>query len=922
MTTSRHGLWFTLVLLVTTWNGSSYTRFQSNLDCCRATSHPTLGVLLLCLKTCNFRSIPTPLPPNLKQLSLWHQNITNIAAGDFPRHDVLQTLNIRESGVVALQPGAFKNLPSVAVLDLTDNKISRLEAGTFMGLDQLLTLHLDDNVIRHIDGEAFAGLFRLKVLMLSNNCLSVIPRGIPSTVNFQLQLILNGNPVTSVPDVDELRHISTLSVIGSGVWLQCDCKLRDIKVWLLQDETLRWYIWCMVGATGKDIRDVPLEDLRCASPDVYVTVDNGTATGNASFTCRTDCQEGLTFAWITPSGDYTPSSYQYSQHYTHTSSSSCKGSPIKRLETRRMCYSVLNIPASGSDTEGTYTCQVTADHADNASVSAVLTVRTGTDEYSTEAYSQATVRVVTPLVQDPHKPVITPSTVDKVEKETANLPGFDLSPTQLILVGLGSFCGCSVMLGVIAACVGRVKAARQADRVNGHRDAGDGQHGTGGQSSDANDTGNGQYENDDQFSDTAGATGGHYENDDQFSDTQCATGGHYENDDQFSDTQGATGGQYENDDQFSDTAGATNGHYENDDQSSDTAGATGGHYENNDQFSDTQGAAGGHYENDDQFSDEGLNKNSHKTALGNPTSGGSGETSSAARAKRTRRRHNNKGLGKTRAMTVSHIVAIHTETQASGHYDNERKEEGRKEASVSGESDSKIQTTGHYDNDKSAKGSASNACKIANYDSDSEHDYMTLPGNSVTGQETEQAEVGSKAEDNNPDTTSLSATEVSENEYMALPGADNSGDGFDHTYVALPTENAGDNSGHNYQALLGTQNGSNDSNHTYQALLNTENTVDNRVTLPGTENCGAGSDHSYVTLPCTENDHSIVTFSDAENASERQVKTEQKDRQVSDPATGVSDAGDYCHHVYVTLPETENSEEQHVNCKPKKEKET
>ncbi|KAI8493870.1 corticospinal neuron axon guidance through spinal cord [Branchiostoma belcheri] len=883
MTTTTNGSWFTLAVLFVTWTGGCAA---PSLDCCER-DLGTYPASLTCWTACSFRRVPAPLPPNLTLVWIEGQNITNIKAGDFLRHEVLKRLYIRNSNVVVLQPGAFESLPSITTLDLRSNKIRRLQADTFKGLVQLAILNLDDNEIHHIDRYAFVGLVRLRRLDLDGNCLSSIPQGTQSTV--KLSILLRGNPITSVPDVDELRHITSLYfLITEGTELRCDCKLRDIKRWLLENSHLRWNIGCVVGATVVNVRHVDWKDLRCASPDVSVTLDTRATTGDASFTCQTDCQEGLTFAWLTPSGDYRPPSYEYSQNYTHVSNSSCKGSPVTRLETRRMCYSVLNIPGAGDDVhvEGTYSCLVIADHTDNASASAVLTVSSGTTEKSTSRANSQELQ-----------------TTVNVEGETANRPDLELSTTQLVLVGLGSFCGCTVIVVVLAACVSwcHGKGVRQADRADGGRAAPDGHNGT--------DDG-----------------GGHYENDDQFSDTNGDSGGHYENDDQFSDTGGARGSHYENEDEFSDTNGDSEGHYENDGEFTDTEGATGGHYENEDQLSDTGGTREAHYENDDQFSEDDSRKNSHKTVPGHQVSGAPGKISSAARAKRNRRRHNKSGLVKTGAtssnkpvVAASNIVVVHAEVHTVGHYDNESKDGGQSSSDINATTDSanrtfgdKERTSGHYDNDKTAKGSDNKS----DDDSDSsDHDYMSLPENSVVGRH-----VGHK-EDKNPVSTSASEAEVSENEYVTLSGTENDGENSDHTYVTLPsTENDGENSDHTYVTLPGTENDGENSDHTYVTLPGTENAGENTdhtyVTHPSTENAGENSDHTYVTLPGTENDgensdHTCVTPPGTENPPAVQLKTLQEDGHIfTASVTTFSDLNYSSSHVDVTVPETDNADEQ------------
>ncbi|KAI8521687.1 corticospinal neuron axon guidance through spinal cord [Branchiostoma belcheri] len=539
------------------------------------------------------------------------QNITNINVGDFfPRLEFLEKLVIRKSHIAVLQPRCFESLPSVTELDLLGNNIRRLGAEVFMGLDMLQVLNLQENEIYHADDAAFSGLPRLRTLFLSKNCLSSIPN-LPaeSNTSTSIGLKLSDNAITSISSVEELGKILWLDLEGNKI--QCDCTMRQVKKYILQNRHLRLYVPCWVGAPRlimkrtylsmyKEIRYVDWDDLRCSSPNVSVTLDNETVniTGNLSFTCQTNCREGLSFWWITPSGDYKPPSYMYSNNYTLEKKWSCKGSPVTRLETKRMCFSVLNIPVVSTGTEGTYTCHVTANHTDNASASVVLDARevhSATTvkqnmERSTTTYPsglKTTVRHVT--LQGEDKSIGTESTPH-------SSPG--LTTTQLIIAGLSPICVCSIiMVGVI------IKAAcGQRNAADGNHDIEDTNRDTESKGKKADEAKEDHYENDDQFSDADGAKGAHYENNDQFSDTKEAKAGHYENDDQFSDAGEATAGHYENSDQVFDMDRSTGNHYMNDDQFLDKDVAKEGHYENNDLFSDAGEAAAGHYENDDELS--------------------------------------------------------------------------------------------------------------------------------------------------------------------------------------------------------------------------------------------------------------------------------------------------------------------------------
>ncbi|CAH1269191.1 Hypp4120 [Branchiostoma lanceolatum] len=765
-------------------------------------------------------------------------------------------------------------------------------------------------------------------------------------------LYISDNPITAIFDVSELKHISWLMLTRNKI--QCDCRLRQIKKRILANERSVW-LSCIVKATGKinHVRYVHWDDLRCSSPDVSVIVDNGVVTGNASLTCQTDCLDGLTFPWITSSGHHSSSSYEDSKNYIRENNSSCKGSPVTTLETRRMCFSVLSVSTVGNDTEGMYTCRVNADHTDNASVSVFLTV----DDIETVD------RIRTSELQTTARNTINPAGDKDVEEGTAHRPGHGLSTSQLIFAVLGSFCGFYVIVGVVAACVSKCKGGRLKGNAGGQGNAANRHYENDDQFSDTDGASEHDYENDDQFSDTDGASEHDYENDDQFSDTDGSSEHDYENDDQFSDTDGASEHDYENDDQFSDTDGARGGNaYENDDQFSDTDGARGGNaYENDDQFSDTDGAKGGHYENDDQFSDDDVIKHPHKTIPGDKA------MSSTDKARRARRLHNRSDLVKTRgipsnhrAVAIANMVAAHAEAQSGGHYDNERsgkafgrRVNGNKARTTANNAacEEKEQSAGRYDNDKNMKGMASNKTQKTDDDSDSDHDYMSLPPNGPTEEDTGGVQCESTSEVLDPDSTSNHG-------YMTLPPNDPTEEdtggvqcestsevmdpdsASNHGYMSLPPNGPteGDTGGVQCESTSEVMDPDSASDHGYMTLppngptegdtggVQCENT-------PVVMDPASASDHGYMTLPpngpteedtggvqCestsevmdpdSASDHDYMTLPGTENSDEQQEETDLKEGQVSDSVTSSSNVEDNPDHTYVSFLQSRKSDEQ------------
>ncbi|CAH1253328.1 Hypp1146 [Branchiostoma lanceolatum] len=632
------------------------------------------------------------------------------------------------------------------------------------------------------------------------------------------------NPIASFIRVEELEHVSRLVLARNGIL--CDCRLRGMKAWMLRNNNhFPWSVTCADPSTGlpKRLRWLHMNDLKCAS----------NVTG---------------------------------------------GFAVARQEALRACYSGLHTPALGYGMGGTHTCPGTSDNSNDVTVSTgALTVarfpselKTTTSETSsrTDTYTYTYTYKYTYTYTSQPQTTVWGATTPVGTKETTTRPG--LSVIQLVLVGLAPFVGCSVIAGVVAACVSKCKGVRQHDNANGQRKAED----------------------------------KHYENDDQFSDTDSVRVATYENDDQCSDTDGGRV------------------HYENDDQFSDTEGANGVHYENDDEFSDTDREIENHYENDDQFSDDGNPESAIPHKLTN-------EKLSLAEAENSRRRLIQRRLAKKRSgryRAKSGLLTIledaHAEAQASGHYDNDKSnvELSNREAATSRrfQAKSKVLTilaevhaqahaSGHYDNDKNAVGlssreatesldnvasddgghyhnerpvtnsvtTASETTKRTDDESESDQDYMTLPNFSAedigVGEEGNQSE--SRAKDRSTSSTSSYADDVPDNDYVTFVGNENTdrkirkkGGHVADVDVNTAVLNADDNSDHTF------------------------------VTFPETESQnGQVSDLDAVVSPVEDNsDHTFVTF----------PETECQNGQVSDLATVVSPVEDNSDHTFVTFPET------------------
>ncbi|CAH1256626.1 Hypp1685 [Branchiostoma lanceolatum] len=718
-----------------------------------------------------------------------------------------------------------------------------------------------------------------------------------------------------------------MNLVGTGQQAKCDCTLRGIKELISRNERLSWDIRC-TGDREKGqvtyLANLGLDSLICEAPKVSVVPNTQVwdLQGTASFTCAADeCKEHLYFSWHLPNGEELPSTIEYSRQFTKEEPQKCRAGYVRTYEKRTVCYSVLNItaavPGSGHDVSGTYTCRVTGNYTQNASASAVLTVRHTQpsvdmvhDKTTPQKHTAATscnpgldYNVITP--ENKNMSVILVS--ERTPGSRGNIPVYAVMTSVFIIV-------CVTLVAFVT-----VRKVRMRRREQNRNDQG----------RDAN-----QMSKDEDDTNT-------YENDDQFLNEQDSSGrGIYENDDQFSDAQNSGEGTYENDDQFS-----------NEDVGEQ-------HYENNDEFSDIE-EAGHTYDNDFELSnhDKGVSRKHRLRKMPDTASTrergkrtgnavGAGPSRKPRRINRRKLRasmckvtvveeeipeghydNDKRRGGQVRARAVGgHMgteILRHGTSQdmaeEAGGYDNERQRRDvftRKPANSSNCSDVSEKNTsetgfGHYDNEMQKRDSISARPENTSRTRDSHcvrqssivtarrkarkpadtrpcdnvdetpgaepntegiNDYIAVKCDSTSEPDYLDIQKTNTAT-NNTSTNDISDDNDSEHEYFALPGPSRKPtDNFltdettnvatEHDYVTLPnTDNKIDDdiANHDYITLPNTSKTIDDdsSGHDYIALPNTDNKTDDDI-----------SEHDYVTFPNTKmeddtsSEHQYVTFPD------------------------------------------------------------
>ena len=136
-------------------------------------------------------------------------------------------LDLRRTGIHALQAQDFNGLSSLTGLSLGENRLTTLPVGIFTGLSSLERLEMPGNTLSTLPEGVFGELSSLTWLDLGSNALTALPEGIFSGLANLETLWLNGNALTELPaavfqDLSRLADLNlgfnSLTALPEGVF--------------------------------------------------------------------------------------------------------------------------------------------------------------------------------------------------------------------------------------------------------------------------------------------------------------------------------------------------------------------------------------------------------------------------------------------------------------------------------------------------------------------------------------------------------------------------------------------------------------------------------------------------------------------------------------------------------------------------------
>ncbi|CAG9856670.1 unnamed protein product [Phyllotreta striolata] len=146
--------------------------------------------------------------PNLVDVILEDDNVTDIEPGAFRNLTYLYLIRIRNNNIRVIRAGVFANLP-VRELNLMNNRIEIIDPNAFDDLPNLLILGLNENKITRISNDWFKQSPRVANINLEKNYITTIPdrilqniRGVHvvKNVTIQTNIMLNDNLIRKIED--------------------------------------------------------------------------------------------------------------------------------------------------------------------------------------------------------------------------------------------------------------------------------------------------------------------------------------------------------------------------------------------------------------------------------------------------------------------------------------------------------------------------------------------------------------------------------------------------------------------------------------------------------------------------------------------------------------------------------------------------
>lgn len=187
-------------------------------DACPLSCSCSISMRVKCQQA-EMKDIMNNLPYQVYKLEVERTTTNYLTAVHFNVSHNLNTLEIYDGYITAIENKTFSLLRNLQTLNLTRNRLRTISKEAFLGLDQLINLDLSHNNIQSID-EVFYSVGKLQTLYLNSNSLTAIPSKAFSSQRELRYLQLNGNEFQSLigsPFQGLTNTLQTLNMRNCGL---------------------------------------------------------------------------------------------------------------------------------------------------------------------------------------------------------------------------------------------------------------------------------------------------------------------------------------------------------------------------------------------------------------------------------------------------------------------------------------------------------------------------------------------------------------------------------------------------------------------------------------------------------------------------------------------------------------------------------
>lgn len=246
-------------------------------------------------------TVPELVDPATQVLDLSGNNLQILPQEAFARTGLvnLQRVYLRSCNIGQINERAFKGLTNLVELDLSNNLLTQIPAHSFKDAPFLRDLSLAHNPVLKVHPDALSNLGSVVKLDLSScDIRDIAPEAFRNMRSLE-SLKLNGNnlrdlPISSLEKVEKLRAID----LSDNPWT-CDCRLREMKMWLAKRKLLATPSCSAPGRlAGRPFSELAIEEFACKPEILPVSRHVEAAVGeNATITCRTEAVPSANINW-------------------------------------------------------------------------------------------------------------------------------------------------------------------------------------------------------------------------------------------------------------------------------------------------------------------------------------------------------------------------------------------------------------------------------------------------------------------------------------------------------------------------------------------------------------------------------------------------------------------------------------------------